>query len=52
LVGSVPTEHVVQEVQAQEAFVIDPPSNFYIEKDLDRKVSHTPGGTVTTLRYG
>jgi hypothetical protein len=32
--------------------VIEAPTNFYIEKDLDRKVSWTPNGTVTTVRYG
>jgi hypothetical protein len=35
-----------------DAPVIDAPRNFYKEKDLDRKVSWTPNGTVTTVRYG
>jgi hypothetical protein len=39
-------------VEPTKAFIVDKPSNFYIEKDLDTRISATPGGTVTVLRYG
>jgi hypothetical protein len=48
---SLPAKDAPQEVQGRE-IIIDRPSNFYIEKDIDTKVSATPGGTVTVVRWG
>jgi hypothetical protein len=52
LVLSSPIAKPPDVVPANNVFLVDKPSNFYIEKDLDTKVSATPNGTVSVVRYG